>query len=331
MRQFRKDPLSDRWVAYAQERDDRPNEFEPGGRRRAGARCPFCAGHEKDTPPQIAVYGSRAISADDHGPNWLVRVVPNKYPAFRPQEDAKILRKGLYESTDAVGAHEVIIESPRHVASLSELDDDEVTLLFQAYRDRIRAHQHEGRYRYVLVFKNVGPQAGASVEHAHSQLVATPMVPAEVAGELRAASRLYEQHQSCFFCRVIADERASRERFVAETDRFIAVCPYASRMPYEMWVLPRVHAGHFEGQENDALAELAIFLREMIRKLEFLHGQLAYNFFIHTTPFDTASPRHYHWHIEVLPRLTTTAGFEWGAGYYINPVPPEQAAVILRS
>ncbi len=331
MRQFRKDPLSDRWVAYALGRDDRPNEFEQGGHRREGARCPFCAGHEGDTPPPIAVYGAAARSPHDDGANWLVRVVPNKYPAFRPHGSGEIVRTGLYESTDTMGAHEVIIESPRHVASLSELHDREVTLLVQAYRDRMLALKEDGRFRYALVFKNVGPQAGASLEHAHSQLVATPMVPPEVAGELRAAGHLYQQHQACFFCRVIADERARRERFVAETDRFIAVCPYASRMPYEMWILPREHASHFESQEDDALAELAFFLREMVRKLELLHGQLAYNFFVHTTPFDTSSPRHYHWHIEIFPRLTTTAGFEWGAGYYINPVPPEQAAAVLRS
>ena len=157
------------------------------------------------------------------------------------------------------------------------------------------------------------------------------MVPTEVARELAAAERLFQQQNACFFCSVIADDRKHGERLVAETSRYIAICPYASRMPYEMWILPRVHASHFEGQGDSELGELALFLRKMIRKLESLHGHLAYNYFIHTAPFDTSGLRHYHWHIEIFPRLTTAAGFEWGAGYYINPVPPEQAAAILRS
>jgi UDPglucose--hexose-1-phosphate uridylyltransferase len=334
MRQFRKDPLSNRWVAYAQGREDRPNEFESGVRRLPGTQCPFCAGNEKATPPQIAVYtaGSRSplLGADSNGAEWLVRVVPNKYPAFRPQGDTKVSRDGLYEGTGAVGDHEVIVESPRHLASLSELSDQEVKLLLLAYRDRIVALRNTRRFKYALVFKNVGPHAGASLEHTHSQVMATPMVPTEVAGEISAAWQLYNQHQACFFCRVVADELARGDRLVTQTDRFVAVCPYASRMPYEMWVLPRDHASFFEAEPDDALEEVALLLRRLVTKLESLHENLSYNYFIHTTPFDTSMPRHYHWHIEIFPRLTITAGFEWGAGYYINPVTPEQAAAVLR-
>ncbi len=337
MRQFRKDPLSDRWVAYAQGREDRPNEFENGGRRRPDARCPFCAGHEQDTPPQVSSYTAKTrrreleAPARDAAAPWLVRVVPNKYPAFRPTEDTKLQQHGLYTSAGAFGGHEVIIESPRHVASLSQLTDTEALLSLQAYRDRIQAFHQRTGYGYVLVFKNVGPRAGASLEHTHSQVVATAHVPAEIANEVAAVRRLFERHQACFFCRVIADELDHGERLVAKTSRFIAVCPYASRMPYELWVLPRVHSSHFELQDEQALPELALFVRQLIQRLEQVHGRLAYNFFIHTTPFDTSFPPHYHWHIEIFPRLTITAGFEWGTGYYINPVPPEQAAAVLRS
>ena len=331
MWQFRKDPLSDRWVVYAEGRDERPNEYKMNGARPTRTTCPFCAGHEQDTPPHVALYRPRKASMKANGRDWLIRVVPNKYPAFRPEGDASVLQEGLYAGSDAVGAQEVIIESPRHVASLSQLNDEEVTLLLQAYRDRMLAFRQEGRYRYVLVFKNVGPQAGASLEHSHSQVVATPMVPGEVAREVAAARRLFRQHRVCFFCRVIEDELEHGQRLVMRTDRFVVLCPYASRMPFEMWILPHVHAAHFEEQDNGELAELAGLLRHMIAKLETLHGPLAYNYFVHTVPFDTSSPRHYHWHLEIFPRLTTTAGFEWGAGCYINPVLPEQAAAILRS
>ncbi len=331
MPQLRKDPLSDRWVICAQGREERPNEFERVERRRADARCPFCAGHEQDTPPHIAAYGPCGLTNSDNGDDWLVRVVPNKYPALLAAGHTDPIERGIYVGCDAVGAHEVIVETPRHVASLTELTPEEARLLMHAYRDRVRATQDLPGTKYALVFKNVGPEAGASLEHTHSQVVATSMVPSEVRRELAACRRLHRAHQQCFFCRVIQDELAHGLRLAAESDRFLAVCPYASRMPYEMWVLPRAHQSHFERQTPEELADLADFLQRVIGKLEARHARLAYNYFLHTAPLGSAPLRHYHWHIELFPRLTTTAGFEWGAGYYINPVPPEQAAAVLRS
>jgi UDPglucose--hexose-1-phosphate uridylyltransferase len=258
-------------------------------------------------------------------------VVPNKYPALLATGRPDPVQQGIYFGCDPVGAHEVIVETPRHVASLTELTAEETRLLMLAYCDRIRAIQNMPGIKYALVFKNVGPEAGASLEHAHSQVVATPMVPSEVQRELTACRRLHRTHGQCFFCHVIHDELSHRLRLAGESERFLAICPYASRMPYELWVLPRAHHSHFERQTSDELAELADFLQHMIGRLESLHEHLAYNYFLHTAPLAASSLRHYHWHIEVFPRLTTTAGFEWGAGYYINPVPPEQAAAVLRS
>jgi UDPglucose--hexose-1-phosphate uridylyltransferase len=331
MPQLRKDPLSDRWVIYAQGREQRPNEFERLGQRRADARCPFCPGHEKDTPRQIATYRGTNAFPSDNGDEWSVRVVPNKYPALLTRGDSEPPQRGFYMVGDGVGAHEVIIESPRHVASLSDLTADEARLTMFAYRDRMLALQRVAGLQYALVFKNVGPEAGASLEHVHSQIVATPMIPSEVQRELTACKRWFRLHRQCFFCQVIKDELTHRLRLAAESDHFLAICPYASRLPYEVWVLPRDHQSHFEHQEPVELGELAEFLQRLISKLESRHEHLAYNYFIHTAPFDTSRLRHYHWHIEVLPRLTTTAGFEWGAGYFINSVPPEQAAANLRS
>jgi len=327
MSQFRKDPFSDRWVIFAEGRERRPNEYEQTAGRRRDARCPFCVGHEVDTPPAIHTYRSNGQRDDE----WLVRVVPNMYPALVPRGTAEPSANGLYQTCAAVGAHEVIVETPRHVASFTELTDAEARCLLLAYRDRILVHGRAGHLKYALVFKNVGPAAGASLEHAHSQVVATPMIPPELQRELTAAERLYKAHGQCFFCRVIADELTHATRLVAQSDRFVAICPYASRMPYELWVLPREHSSKFESQDPTALAELADFLRLNLGKLESRHRQFAYNYFIHTGPFDTPHLNHYHWHIEVFPRLTTTAGLEWGAGYFINPVLPEHAAAIMRS
>ena len=191
--------------------------------------------------------------------------------------------------------------------------------------------QNVAELRYALIFKNVGPEAGASLEHAHSQLVATPMIPCQVQQELNACRQWLRRRQACYYCEVVADEVAHGERQVAESEHFVAICPYASRVPYEVWILPRVHQSHFERQPDHVLSDFAQFAQHILRKLESVHEHLAYNYFLHTAPFGPRSLRHYHWHLEILPRLTTTAGFEWGAGYYINPVPPEQATANLRS
>jgi UDPglucose--hexose-1-phosphate uridylyltransferase len=237
----------------------------------------------------------------------------------------------MYLAGAPFGVHEVIIESPRHVASLSDLTPDEARLTMVAYRERMCALQKVTGLRYALIFKNVGPEAGASLEHAHSQLVATPLIPRQVQQELAACRQWHRSRKVCFFCEVIADELAHHERLVAESEHFLAVCPYASRVPYEVWILPRQHQSHFERQTDQRLADLARFAQCLLRKLERIHEHLAYNYFLHTAPFGTRSLRHYHWHLEILPRLTTTAGFEWGGGYFINPVPPELAAANLRS
>ncbi len=326
MPQIRKDPLSERWIIIAEGRDARPNEYVRAAPHRIDKSCPFCRGHERETPKPLAVYPQGSSNG-----SWTVRVVPNKYPAFLNHGDVEVTQTGLYHACDAVGRHEVIIESPRHVTSLSGLTETETCWLMHAYRDRLQVLAEQSRFRSALIFKNVGPEAGASLEHSHSQIVAMPMVPVELESELSASERLYQESGCCFFCRVLADELTEAQRLVAQTDRFVAICPYASRSPFELWVLPRQHSSHFERQTDADLADLARFLREMIEKIESRHPQLAYNYFIHSAPFDRQALPHYHWHLEIFPRLTTAAGFEWGAGYYINPVPPEQAAAILRA
>ncbi len=351
MSEIRKDPLSDRRVIIAQGRDDRPDEFDHVPPRRIATRCPFCAGNEQDTPQALACYG--AADLPNHGvgragqstedrraaranreepcpPDWLVRVVPNKYPALQPTGTTDARHVGPFEVCAALGQHEVIIESPRHVSSYSQLTDTESRLLVLAYRDRMRHLRANPALKYALIFKNVGPEGGASLEHSHSQIVATPNVPVEIRRELSGAQRQFRAHDRCFFCRMLEFEHAQTVRWIDQSPRFAAVCPFASRMPFELWILPREHASHFDDQPESDLVELAQFMRKLLKKLEAACPHVAYNYFIHTAPFDTNALRHYHWHIEVLPRLTTTAGFEWGAGYFINPVPPEEATRILR-
>jgi UDPglucose--hexose-1-phosphate uridylyltransferase len=334
MSEFRQDPLSRRWVIIGGERAGRPNEFVEAAVRATGLSCPFCAGHEAETPPPIASYGSNGSSRRKN--QWLVRVVPNKYLALAPDSkhcpDCHPFSPAPNNgAVPGFGTHEVIIESPRHVASLSELTDAEGEAVFAAYRDRLRQLQSTGRYRYVQIFKNVGPSAGASLEHVHSQLVALPGVPEVIEQELAASGSFFNQHSRSVLVDLLEREVAAEERIVCQTVNFVAFCPYASRFGYEVWIAPRRHQPRFQDVEPGELGELSRMARDVIGRIERAVGQTAYNYFLHTQPFDMPAYDHYHWHIEIIPRLTKVAGFEWSTGCFINPYLPESAAAHLRS
>ena len=331
MSEYRQDPLSRRWVIIGcEDRAGRPNEFVERTTRDNQVACPFCEGNEAETPPSVASYGN------GRGAKWLVRVVPNKFPAVTnevvPCATCQPLALTPVPATvPGFGCHEVIIESPRHVASLSELTGNEVELVFRAYRERILYLKADGRYRYVQIFKNVGPAAGASLEHLHSQLLALPGVPEVVAQELTSCDEYFRENRRSLISDLIEREQAAGTRMVAQTDRFLAFCPYASRFPYEVWIAPRRQASRFELAKDGELGELAGLAREVVSRIECAAGKIAYNYFLHTRPFDTPAEDHYHWHIEIIPRLTKVAGFEWSTGCFINPYPPESAAAHLRA
>ena len=224
----------------------------------------------------------------------------------------------------------MIIESPRHIVSSTDLTDTELADVLSIYRDRLLAIKADKRIRYGLIFKNVGPAAGASIEHTHSQLVGMEHVPPAVAEELSASLSFYQQNNRCIFCDLLEREIATASRIVVNAAEFMAFCPFAARFPFETWLLPKRHQSHFEQLSQPEIAELAISLRRCIEKIERASGRSQYNYLIHSAPFDTGPQSHYHWHIEIFPRMTTTAGFEWATGSYINPVPPEEAAEMLR-
>lgn len=333
--EYRKDPLSDAWVVVAAERNGRPDEFAVTPTQRIGGPCPFCAGNEVATPIEISRYPQDSRLGD-----WKVRVVPNKFPAVVriPDVNLSSLRQSfkngsptLFSSARGDGGHEVIIESPNHTVSLTDLDDDATRYTFLAYRDRMRSFAAENHWAYVQVFKNVGAGAGSSIEHAHSQVVGLPAVPVRVAEELAHTAAFLKMRGKQLFAAMIEEEMDSGERVVAYDDDFLAICPYASRFPYEVTILPRVAAAQFECCEDRQVENLGRFTKDIIRRLERALNRPAYNYLIHSAPFDNSANDHYHWHIEILPRVTKLAGFEWGTGYYINPVSPEQAAEALRS
>jgi UDPglucose--hexose-1-phosphate uridylyltransferase len=329
MPDLRKDPIVGRWVIVAKSRAKRPHDFDSTPpRRRRNAFCPFCEGQEHHTPSEILAYREHGTEANQ--PGWRVRVVPNKFPALEIEGDLNKRGEGIYDMMQGVGAHEVIIETPRHRVSTSDLSESEVREVLWVYRDRLVDLKKDPRLVYGMIFKNVGAAAGASLEHTHSQLIVTPIVPINVWEEMTGSLEFHNYRGRCVYCDMIQQELAQERRIVVDAPGFVAFCPFASRFPFETWILPKRHSSHYENIQKNAVEELSGMLRQVIGKIEAALDQPAYNYIIHTAPFDTQELGHYHWHIEIMPSLTKAAGFEWGTGFYINPVGPEDAAAFLR-
>lgn len=317
MLELRIDPIVGRRVYVAEDRADRPSDYvgeslrdlhSVSTRRGYSGDCPFCAGHEEQTPV------ASAAMFDAKG-DWQVRVVPNKFPAVV-----------LDEAVDAAfGAHEVIIESPRHLFDLTQLDVDQVDLALTVYRDRLRHWTTDCRLKHAIIFKNSGFAAGASLEHVHSQLVALPYVPTVIQVELDSIAKFRESHDRCLFCDLLQREIAADERVVFRQEGYMAICAYAPRQPYETWILPEQHAAHFTAIDDAQLHAQARVLLELLGRLEAVSPNVAYNLLLHTAPTKTPEAG-FHWHWEVVPRLTHEAGLEWGGGVYISPLSPERAA-----
>ncbi len=325
--EFRHDVVSGRWVAFAPERARRPlGQSKPSPRQDAVRDvCPFCPGPGHDTPAP-----SHLSPAD--GP-WQVLVCPNKFPAVRPiAPNTRGLTVRLNRNLlPGFGVHEVVVEGQGHVTNPADLSDEVFGRVLLAYRDRIKAFAADPRLDYAAVFKNVGAEAGASMAHSHSQVVATPFVPNAVRDELAGAGEYHRQTGRCVFCDEFDPAADPDQRVVGESARFVAGCPFAPRFAYEFWVLPKAHASHYESLTDAAAADLTGLLKRCLRALDAVAGVPAYNSYLHTAPLRTAASPSYHWHLEVVPRTARPAGFEWGTGVFINTVPPERAARELRA
>jgi len=331
MPELRKDPVVGRWVIISTERSRRPTNFSPTAPQRGTGYCPFCPGQEDKTPPEV--YAVRANGEGVNGGGWTVRVVPNKFPALQIEGSLDRRGEGLYDKMNGVGAHEVVIESPMHDQDLADLPVEHIEQVLQAYRARVLDLHRDRRFRYVLIFKNHGDQAGATLEHTHTQLIATPIIPKIIQEELEGARRYYELKERCVFCDMVQQETAqeSGRRLVSMNDRFLAMAPFAPRFPFETWILPRRHDGSFEAIEQaEEVRDLAWMLKDTLGRLNRALNRPPYNFVLHTSPVTDQELEYYHWHIEILPKLTRVAGFEIGSGFYINPTPPEDAAQYLR-
>lgn len=336
--ELRKDYLLNRWVVIATERSRRPTDFAKQKKETAAASvCPLCLGNEHMTPPAVLVYlksnGKIIKDKDTDGlrhKNWLIRCIPNLYPAFSPPKEPKdqvhIMQSDSFGC--AVGHHEVLVESPKHDEHPADAELPQLTHVVNAYVDRLRELAAKPYVQYVSIFRNHGLEAGASLSHAHSQIIATPFVPATVEKEIAVSRNFWNQHKKCVFCDIIQCESNS-PRLVLDNERFVVFAPYASVHPLEFWILPKKHDANLlnlTATEKEAFAET---LKTSLKALKDVVNDPPYNFGFHLA-LNIDAEDCYHWHLEVYPRLAIWAGFEKNTGTYINTVTPETAAAALR-
>ncbi len=342
MHELRKDPIIGRWVIIAKDRARRPGNFIVTDKAvediSAEKECCFCEKHEKETPLEISAV--RENRSKPNTPGWKLRVVPDQNPILEADVDLTPKGHGLYDVLEGRGAHEIIVETPKHVANMADLDIKQIKLVIEAYVNRTNDLEKDERLQYVLAHKNYNWSRDAqNITHSYSEIIATPIIPMRVEEELNGAKKYYDYHERCVYCDLIKQECEFSERIITESQHFVSLVPFASRFPFEIWILPKKHHAQFSKGVVGLEVELAKILKEVLLKIKKGLGDPAYHFVVHTAPFqrkknkslkDSNIEDDYHWHIEVMPRLTHTAGFEKGTGFYICPIPPEEAANYLR-
>ncbi len=342
MHELRKDPIIGRWVIMAKGRARRPGNFIISDSSLEGdlsARsCCFCEGHEAETPSEI--FAIRKKKSSKNKPGWQVRVVPDKNPFLGTGIDLTPKGHGLYDVLEGRGVHEIIIESPDHVTNLADLPVEQIERVIQTYGQRLKELEKDERLKYILAHKNhKWTRYNQNIAHAYSEIIATPVIPMRVREELTGAKKYFSNHERCIFCDLIKQEIEANQRVVFQTDDFIVLVPFASRFPFELWILPKQHDCRFSRGVVGLEKELAGVMRHALQKIKMGLGDPAYHFVVHSAPYfrptsvdsqGATIEEDYHWHIELMPRLTHMAGFEKGTGFYICPIPPEEATSFLK-
>jgi UDPglucose--hexose-1-phosphate uridylyltransferase len=331
---LRYDLTTNDWVIFAPERSRRPHEWkqalEQGEHpKRAAGPCPFCPGSEGMTGQEICAVRS---SSTPNAPDWRVRVIPNKFPALRIEEESLRFQEGpVFRYMGGCGAHEVIIESPEHDRILAQHPVDHIELVIRTLQQRFNDLLKDRRFQSIVIFKNHGEQAGTSLRHPHCQLIATPVVPQMLRWRHRIATEYFDQMGRCLYCVLMQEELSAGRRVVAENSDFAAIAPYASHVPFELRICPKQHQASFGWIDAGQLKSLAELLKTVLTKLYIGLDNPDFNLTINTAPRGDEDEDYFLWHLQILPRLTTAAGFELGSGMSINPVLPEEAADFLRT
>ena len=330
MSELRRDPVVGRWVIVDTDYPNKPEDFEYEQYIPKGGVCPFCYGNESMTPPEINSF--RDPNTTPNTPGWYVRVVPNKFPALQIERELDRRGLGMYDMSNGIGAHEVLIETPYHNKDISDLLNQEVENIISMSCTRAKDLIKDKRFKYIMLFRNYGQAAGASLEHPHTQIVALPMVPKNVMEEIRGAQHYFEYRERCIFCDIIRQEIQEKERVILENKYFVSFCPFVSRFPFEIWIIPKRHNAYFCHMPTEEIPALASILKDTITKIKKVFVNLSYNFIVHSSPINgDGGIEYYHWHIEFMPKLMRVAGFEWGTGFYIDPTSPELAVEYLKA
>lgn len=341
MPELRRDPVIGRWVIIATERAKRPDQFTTTEVEREtlapGERCPFCEGNESMTPPEI--HAVRRPGTQPNAPGWEIRVIPSVAPLLTIDGSLDRRGHGMYDLMNARGAHEIVVESPQHVTETG-LSADRIARSMHVILDRVQDLEKDPLIKYVMIFKNYGKAAGGGhLKHSRTQIIGTPVNLKRVKEELAGAKFYYDYRERCVYCDIIKQERAAGKRVIAESEHYIAISPFASRFPFETWFLPKRHSCDFYRSDRVAIPDFANLIGIVFKKMRKAIGDFPFNLVSHAAPFrrDAAKKgywdtieRDYHWHFELLPILTRVAGFEWGSGFYINPLPPEDACRAIR-
>jgi len=328
MSQLRRDPITGRWIIVNYEKVMKPGDFsfESTKKNNNVKACPFCPGNESLTPPEIIAHRKKGAA---NSPGWTIRVVPNKYPALEAEGKLDKRGYGVFDRIAGIGAHEVIVDIPEHMLDIADIKDNQAEEVIWSYISRSTDLRKDHRFKYILIFRNYGKSAGASLEHPHSQLIALPIVPKRVNEELQSSLDYFHYRDRCVFCDILNQELTDKDRIVEENKYFVSFCPFVSRFPYEVWIMPKKHESHFVSIAKEEVRPLGTILRNSMKKINKLLNNPPYNYIIHTSPINGHEKEYYHWHIEIMPKLINVAGFEWGSGFYANPVAPEEAAKYL--
>jgi len=337
MPELRKDPIIGRWVIISTERSKRPSDFKQQVLFDESEKCPYCEGNECEASPEIM-----AIRADDskaNGPGWEARIISNPSGLLTPNGEIDRHGKGIYDLMNGIGNHEMIIVCPEHTRDIHSIDDAHLAKMIELLMTRVRQLREDKRLKYVLIFANHGKAAGGTNKgHLHLQLIATPVTPKRVKEELQGTRRYYDYKDRCVFCDMIKQELKEDKRIVSKIDGFVAVTPFCSRFPFETWIMPADHSCDVDSMDISQMKNLAKMYKNIFSKMNKVLGNFPFNIVLHTAPFRRRQKKGYwdtiehdfQWHLEIMPRLTQVAGFEWGSGFYINPVPPENACKELR-
>lgn len=330
MPQLRRDPITKRWVLMVE--DEHQLLKEPVVKSASDSSnivCPFCPGNEAMTPNEIMSYRQPNTLPNEKG--WTIRVIPNKFPALGITGDLERLSQGLYDTMNGVGSHEIIIESSDHNDGFHNYSVDQIKRIIHTYVDRVRDLRRDRRLHSVLIYKNHGLSAGTTLTHPHSQLIAAPIIPKRLMEEIEGAKRFFYYKERCVYCDLVKQELTSGDRIISENEYFVSMSPFASRFPFEICIIPKDHKDSFGDIDNLETESLAYIMQNTFQRLNKLFDNPDFNFVIHSSPYDEHCSDYYHWHIEIVPRLSSTSTLEWGSGFYVNPISPEKATKKLLS